>query len=202
MPTRPVGVGSRRTGASGRGAGTEPSPGRPALTFLRTGAVSSPAAAARAAAARTATTRTSTTRAGTAAPARVPTGTARGAARTPRPQDRAGAAAALPRMPFVLLVLGLLGGGLICLLVINTTLGATSFRVSQLQSSNTTLSQEEHQLQQQVYAEQNPAQIANRAYQLGMRPQSQLNFLNLQTRRIDHTSGQAGGSASQAGPGR
>ena len=105
-------------------------------------------------------------------------------------------------MPFVLLVLGLLGGGLICLLVINTTLGATSFRVSQLQSSNTTLSQEEHQLQQQVYAEQNPAQIANRAYQLGMRPQSQLNFLNLQTRRIDHTSGQAGGSASQAGPGR
>ncbi len=32
-------------------------------------------------------------------------------------------------MPFVLLVLVLLGGGLICLLVINTTLGATSFRV-------------------------------------------------------------------------
>ncbi len=38
---------------------------------------------------------------------------------------------ALPRMPFVLLVLVLLGGGLICLLVINTTLGATSFRISQ-----------------------------------------------------------------------
>jgi len=106
--------------------------------------------------------------------------------------QRIGASVALPRTRFVLLLLGLLGGGLICLLVINTTLGAASFRVSQLQNTDATLSQQEQSLQQQVASEQTPAQIENRAYQLGMRPQAQLNFLDLHTHRYYQVSGQAG----------
>jgi len=86
-------------------------------------------------------------------------------------------------MPFVLLVLGLLGGALVCLLVINTTLGATSFRISQLQSTGANLTQQEQNLQRQIATEEAPAEIAKRAYQLGMRPQSQLNFLDLGTHR-------------------
>jgi hypothetical protein len=104
----------------------------------------------------------------------------------------AAGAASLPRMPFVLLVLALLGGGLICLLVINTTLGATSFRISQLQSTSTTLATQEQTLQQQIAAEESPAQIARRAYQLGMRTQGDGNILDLRTHRVYKLPGQPG----------
>jgi hypothetical protein len=69
-----------------------------------------------------------------------------------------------------LLVLGLLGGGLVCLLVINTTLGASSFKISQLQQTATTLAQQEQTLQSEVSTLANPAQVERQAYQLGMRP--------------------------------
>ncbi len=90
----------------------------------------------------------------------------------------------LPRMSFVLLVLALLGGGLICLLVINTTLGATSFRITQLQSINASLSEQDQALQQTIASSEAPGQIAHRAYALGMRWQSQLNYLDPATGRI------------------
>ena len=99
-------------------------------------------------------------------------------------------------MPFVLLVLVLLGGGLICLLVINTTLGATSFRVSRLQSTGAALATQEQALQQQIAAEQSPAQIARRAYQLGMRVQVNGNILDLRTHRTYQLPGQASATVS------
>jgi len=99
-------------------------------------------------------------------------------------------------MPFVLLVLVLLGGGLICLLVINTTLGATSFRISRLQSTGAALATQEQALQQQIAAEQSPAQIARRAYQLGMRVQVNGNILDLRTHRSYQLPGQASATVS------
>ncbi len=102
--------------------------------------------------------------------------------------------ATLPRMPFVLLVLALLGGGLICLLVINTTLGATSFRISQLQGTNASLATQEETLQQQIAAERSPAQIAKLACALGMRAQTNVNILDLGTHRFYRLPGQAGGT--------
>lgn len=99
---------------------------------------------------------------------------------SPRPDgQRAGRGAAAPRAPFILLVLGLLGGGLVSLLVINTTLGATSFKITQLQQSDSTMAQQEQSLQRQVSAEEAPAQIWNRAYQLGMRPVGHVRFLDV-----------------------
>jgi hypothetical protein len=95
-------------------------------------------------------------------------------------------------MPFVLLVLGLLGGGLICLLVINTTLGATSFRISQLQKKSLSLSTQEQNLRQQVAAEQAPGAIAERAYALGMRAQAGPAILDLRTHRIYQLPWQSG----------
>jgi hypothetical protein len=95
-------------------------------------------------------------------------------------------------MPFVLLVLVLLGGGLVCLLVINTTLGATSFRISQLQSTSNTLATQEQALQQQIAAADSPAQIARRAYALGMRVQTGGNILDLGTHRVYRLPGQRG----------
>jgi hypothetical protein len=102
----------------------------------------------------------------------------------------------LPRMPFVLLVLGLLAGGLICLLVINTTLGATSFRISQLQDSGARLATQEETLQQQIAADRSPAQIARLAYGLGMRTQANTNILDLGTHRFYRLPGQAGATGA------
>jgi hypothetical protein len=93
------------------------------------------------------------------------------------------ASLALPRIPFVLLVLGLLGGGLVCLLVVNTTLGATSFRLSQLQRENAQLSLQEQSLQGTIQDEQAPDEIAQRAYQLGMRAETNATILDLATGR-------------------
>jgi hypothetical protein len=87
------------------------------------------------------------------------------------------------RTPFILLVLGLLGGGLICLLVINTTLAAGSFRISALQQGNAQASQRVEELQQQVATEESPASIEQRALRLGLRMQPVLNFLDLRTDR-------------------
>ena len=101
-------------------------------------------------------------------------------------------ARAVPRVPFVLLVLGLLGGSLVCLLVINTTLGAASFRISQLQKKAASLSTQEQNLRQQVAAEQAPAAIARRAYALGMRAQSSTTILDLRAGQIYRLPGQSG----------
>jgi hypothetical protein len=106
---------------------------------------------------------------------------ARPAGVAPRP---AGAGSRpVSRTPFILLVLGLLGGGLVCLLVINTTLAAASFRISALQQSNAQASQRVEELQQQVATEESPASIEQRALRLGLRMQPVLNFLDLRTGR-------------------
>jgi hypothetical protein len=87
------------------------------------------------------------------------------------------------RTPFILLLLGLLGGGLVCLLVINTTLAAASYRIDNLQRSNAMASQQVQQLQQQVASEQSPTSIEQRAVKLGMRPQQVLKFVDVKTGR-------------------
>ncbi len=112
----------------------------------------------------------------------------------------AAGAATLPRMPFVLLVLALLGGGLICLLVVNTTLGGTSFRISQLQSTNATLATQEQALQQRIAAEKSPAEIAHLAYQLGMRVQANGNILDLGSHRFFKLPTQPGATIPLGAP--
>jgi hypothetical protein len=88
------------------------------------------------------------------------------------------------RAPFVLLVLSLLGGGLICLLVINTTLGATSFQIDHLQQSAHDKALQVQQLQNQLQSYESDAKIKQEACQLGMRPQQQLEFLDLPAHRL------------------
>jgi cell division protein FtsB len=84
----------------------------------------------------------------------------------------------------VVLVLGLLAGGLICLLVVNTTLAANSLEISRLQRTNAARTERMQQLQQTVTADQSDAAIAQRARQLGMVPLSRPAFLDLRTHSI------------------
>src|SRR6266699_184326 len=75
-----------------------------------------------------------------------------------------------PRTPFILLLVGLLGGALVSLLVISTTLAQGAFRVTSLQEQNANLAREQQTLTNEVAQAGNPAVIASKAEQLGMRP--------------------------------
>ncbi len=89
-----------------------------------------------------------------------------------------------PQMPFILLLVGLLGGALVSLLVISTTLAQGSFRITNLQEQNANLVRQEQTLTNEVAQAGNPAVIAQEAEQLGMRPNPNLGFIDLKTGKI------------------
>ena len=109
----------------------------------------------------------------------------------PRPsgQPRPGAATAgvarSSRTPFVFLVVGLLGGGLLCLLLINTILDTGSYQITQLQQENVTLAQQTQELQARVAQEESPTVLAAKASQLGMQEPGLLHFLDLRKGKIE-----------------
>jgi hypothetical protein len=92
--------------------------------------------------------------------------------------------AAIARTPFILFVTALLGGGLICLLVINTILATGSYQITSLQQAQTARAQQVQALKQQVAEDSNPSVIAKRARQLGMVEPPLTKFLDLKTGRI------------------
>jgi hypothetical protein len=89
-----------------------------------------------------------------------------------------------PRTPFILLLVGLLGGALISLLVISTTLAQGAFRVTSLQEQNANLAREQQTLTNEVAQAGNPAVIAQKAEQLGMRANPHLGFIDPKTGKI------------------
>jgi outer membrane biosynthesis protein TonB len=89
-----------------------------------------------------------------------------------------------PRAPFILLLVGLLGGALVSLLVISTTLAEGSYRITSLQQQNANLAKQEQLLTQQVAQASSPTQIAQEAEQLGMRRNPYLQFINLKTGKV------------------
>jgi cell division protein FtsB len=90
-------------------------------------------------------------------------------------------AAAQRRMPFVLMLCGLLGGALVCALVISTTLAEGSFQITKLQDSTSALTRQRQVLEQQVAQAQSAQVIAQRASKLGLRRPDELLFLDLKT---------------------
>jgi len=111
--------------------------------------------------------------------------------------SRAGSTAVAPpgthRLPFVLLLCGLLGGALVSALVISTTLAEGSFEINKLQNSTIAQARQLQSLQEQVARAQSAAQIASRATELGMRPVGELRFVDLKTGKLttDATDWQA-----------
>lgn len=91
------------------------------------------------------------------------------------------------RVPFVVLLCGLLGGALVSALVVSTTLAEGSFQISSLQASTSALAKQQQALQEQVAQAQAPQQIAQRAAQLGMRRVGELRFLDLATGKVTTT---------------
>ncbi|WP_037926902.1 hypothetical protein [Streptomyces sp. PCS3-D2] len=87
-------------------------------------------------------------------------------ARPARPRPGGQAA----RMPFVLLVVALLAGGLISLLLLNSALNEGSFQLSRLKKETTALTDEEQALQRDVDAYSAPDALQRRARELGLVP--------------------------------
>lgn len=81
-------------------------------------------------------------------------------------------------------MVGLLGGGLLSLLIINTTLAAGSYQISDLQQSAAAQSQQIATLSQQVASDRSDTIIEQRALQLGMVQQPLSSYVDLQTGRI------------------
>ncbi len=79
---------------------------------------------------------------------------------------------------------GLLGGALISLLMISTTLAQGSYRISNMQQQNTNLARQEQLLSQQVAQAESPTQIAQEAEQFGMQQNPNLRFINLKTGKV------------------
>jgi hypothetical protein len=93
-------------------------------------------------------------------------------------------AAGIARTPFIVFVTALLGGGLICLLVINTILATGSYQITSLQQAQAARAQQVQVLKQQVAQESAPSVIAKQARPLGMVEPPLTKFLNLKSGRI------------------
>ncbi|NYE48626.1 hypothetical protein HDA32_003746 [Spinactinospora alkalitolerans] len=87
----------------------------------------------------------------------------------PAVRERAGAGHA-PRVPFVLLILALLGGAMICLLALRTVLTEDTFTASRLLQENSELSDREQALRERVLHAESPEVLEERARELGMEP--------------------------------
>ena len=100
----------------------------------------------------------------------------------PAPVRSAGRrATASHRMPFMLLLCGLLGGALVCALVISTTLAEGSFQITKLQNSTSAMTRQKQVLQEQVAQQQSPQVIAQEAARLGLQRPQALLFFDLKT---------------------
>lgn len=81
------------------------------------------------------------------------------------------------RAPFVVVVLGVLGTGLVGLILLSTVLQAQSFELARLSSQAGALEVQEQDLRRQVDRLQAPAALAERALLLGMVPNTNPAFL-------------------------
>jgi hypothetical protein len=84
-----------------------------------------------------------------------------------------------PRVPFALLVLGLLVGGLVALLALNTASAANELQRHDLAAKDASIAANLEQLNNEVAASQAPGNLARIAAQLGMVPAGNPAFLQI-----------------------
>ena len=93
-------------------------------------------------------------------------------------------AARAPRMPFAVLVITVLAGGLIGLLLLNTALQRGAYTVTSLQDTSDALALRQQNLESEVSALQAPQRISQRALRLGMVANDSPAFLSLETGKV------------------
>ncbi len=131
-----------------------------------------------------------------------------GSARPPAARSRPAAARrAAPRAPFVLLIVGLLGGALVSLLLLNTVLAKDAFTLTRLQQSNKQLEQQRQALEEENAREGSPASLGKKAKALGMKEAEDPAFFYTETGRasggairpVPHAAAASAGAAGVLG---
>lgn len=89
-----------------------------------------------------------------------------------------------PRVPFVLLVVSVLAGGLVGLLLLNTALQSGAYQVTGLRQTSASLTVQQQSLRTRVAELQQPQRLAERAQRLGMVQNDSPAFLSLSTGAI------------------
>ncbi|MFE1169001.1 hypothetical protein [Nocardiopsis sp. NPDC058789] len=111
--------------------------------------------------------------------------------RTTRP-DGSGPA---PKIPFVLLILCLLGGALVALLVLRSVVAQEAYTITSLQSENREMSYVEQELEKSVAHLETSERIANDAEEMGMEQGDAPLFLDLDSGQISGDNGTDTGNA-------
>lgn len=93
-------------------------------------------------------------------------------------------ATAAPRVPFVTLVSLLLVGGVVGLLLFNTSMQQASFVTSSMEEKAAVLAGKEESLRMQLHRLRDPQHVAARAKKLGMVPSSSPAFIRLSDGRV------------------
>ena len=75
---------------------------------------------------------------------------------------------ALPRAPFVMLVLAVVIGGVLGILLLNTKINENAFVLYELRQEQAALDQRQQQLEQEVAQSQSTAQLAAAARRMGL----------------------------------
>jgi uncharacterized membrane-anchored protein YhcB (DUF1043 family) len=75
---------------------------------------------------------------------------------------------AVPRTPFVMLVLLVVIGGVVGILLLNTKINENAFVLHELRQEQTTLDQREQQLEEEIAQASSTAQLAAAARRLGL----------------------------------
>ncbi len=97
-------------------------------------------------------------------------------------------------LPFVLLVSAILVGGVVALLMFNTSMQAASFTESRLEKQATTLDAREQTLQMQLESLRDPQQVAEAARHLGMVIPSNVAMLQLGSGAVSGVTAPADGA--------
>jgi hypothetical protein len=113
---------------------------------------------------------------------------------------------AVPRAPFLALVLGAVVAGVLGILVINTKINENAFHLDDLRAKQATLDLQEQQLAQQLADRESPGNLAAAAKRLGLVPAGTPAFITLPDGRIvgipEPAVGQTSVTATSADPGR
>ncbi|WP_433478447.1 hypothetical protein ACQPZP_16265 [Spirillospora sp. CA-142024] len=128
-------------------------------------------------------------------------------AKSAKPGTSRRAAQAPPRAPFVLLIVGLLGGALVSLLLLNTVLAKDAFTLTRLQQSNKQLDQQRQAYEEEIAREGSPQQLSNKAEALGMKQGEDPAFFSTDTGRanggrirpVPHAAAASAGAAGVLG---
>jgi threonine dehydrogenase-like Zn-dependent dehydrogenase len=105
-----------------------------------------------------------------------------------------------PRLPFLALVVVVLGTGLVGLLLLNTTLERGTYQVTALRTQTAQLTLQQQALQLKVAAMQDPQRVAQQAQALGMVQNLSPAFLSLATGQVlGHAQPGAAGNRADIG---